>query len=109
MWTKALGPHDSDEEVFVLSDSDELGEEEDDHKMHKISDDVSAVVGHLLMDGKHQTKMGKLSTSHQTMQLQLVGCLVIEGPWTWSPSTCNHQIMLKVTSVSPTSPVHQSQ
>ena len=42
---KALDPHDSDEEVFVLSDSDAFDEEEDGEVVHKSSDHVFAVGG----------------------------------------------------------------
>ena len=40
--TKALDPHDSDEEVFVLPDSNELDEEEDTHTIHDPLDHASA-------------------------------------------------------------------
>ena len=42
---KALDPHDSDEEVFVLPDSDVFDEEEDGEVVHQSSDHVSAVGG----------------------------------------------------------------
>ena len=42
---QVLDPHDSDEEVFVLPDSDELDEENNSHMSHTTSDHVSAVGG----------------------------------------------------------------
>jgi hypothetical protein len=42
---KALDPHDSDEEVFVLPDSDELDDVKDGQMIHNLSDHVSAVGG----------------------------------------------------------------
>src|ERR1700735_3732086 len=39
---KALDPHDSDEEVFVLPNSEEVDEEDDGDTVHKSSDHVSA-------------------------------------------------------------------